>query len=101
MAPDATTEKIWDKNKSRFNSRQAARSNPFMSKGGPSGGKSRHQIKKVGIIYDNKANSNARSKTKNPRSKIGRFRSGKIVFVPGTKTILCEIEKSAGFYLRG
>ena len=48
-----------------------------------------------------KANSYARSKTKNPRSKIDRFRSGKIVFVPGTKTILCEIEKSAGFYLRG
>ena len=52
-------------------------------------------------IFLTKANSYARSKTKNPRSKIGRFRSGKIVFVPGTKTILCEIEKSAGFYLRG
>ena len=55
MAPDATTEKILirDKNKSRFNSRQAARSNPFMSKEAPSGGKSRHQIKKLVIIYDN------------------------------------------------
>ena len=46
---------------------------------------------------DPQAHSYARSKAKNPRSKIGRFRSGKIVFVPRTKAILCEIEKSAGF----
>ena len=39
MAPDATTEKIRDKNKSKFKSRQAVRSNPFMSKEAPSGGK--------------------------------------------------------------
>ena len=32
MAPDATAEKIRDKNKSKFNSRQAVRSNPFMNK---------------------------------------------------------------------
>ena len=44
MAPDATTEKLRDKNKSRFNSRQAVRSNPFMGKEAPSGGKSRQQI---------------------------------------------------------
>ena len=45
MAPDATTEKIRNKNKkSRFNSRQADRSNPFTSKEAPSGGKSREQI---------------------------------------------------------
>ena len=43
MAPDATTEKIQE-NKSRFNSRQAVRSNLFMSKEAPSGGKSRQQI---------------------------------------------------------
>ena len=42
--PDATTEKIRDKNKNRFNSRQAVRSNLFMSKEAPSGDKSRHQI---------------------------------------------------------
>ena len=41
MAPDATTEKIPDENKSRFNSRQAVRSNPSMSKEAPGGGKSR------------------------------------------------------------
>ena len=44
MAPDANTEKMRDKNKSRINSRQAVRSNPFMSKEAPSGGKSRQQI---------------------------------------------------------
>ena len=43
------------------------------------------------------ADSYARSKTKNCRSRIRRFRSRIIVFVPGTKAILCEIEKSAGF----
>ena len=43
MAPDATTEKIRDKNKSRFNSRQAVRSNPFVSKEAPSGVKSMQQ----------------------------------------------------------
>ena len=37
MAPDATTEKIRDKHKSKLNSRQAVRSNPFMSKEAPSG----------------------------------------------------------------
>ena len=31
MAPDVTTEKIRGKNKSRFNSRQAVRSNSFVS----------------------------------------------------------------------
>ena len=36
MAPDATTDKIRDKSKSRFNSRQAVRSSPFMSKEAPS-----------------------------------------------------------------
>ena len=45
MAPDAITEKIRDKHKSRFNSRQAVRSNPFMSKEVPGGGKSRQQNK--------------------------------------------------------
>ena len=39
MASDATTEKIRDKNKIRFNSRQAVRSNSFMSKEAPGGGK--------------------------------------------------------------
>ena len=43
-APDATTEEIRDRKKSRFNSRQAVRSNSFMSKEAPSGGKSRQQI---------------------------------------------------------
>ena len=46
MVSDATTKKIRDENKSRFNSRQAVRSNPFMSKEAPSGGKSRQQKKK-------------------------------------------------------
>ena len=41
MAPDATSEKMRDKNKSRFNSRQVARSNPFMSKEAPGGGSRR------------------------------------------------------------
>ena len=41
-----------------------------------------------------KADSYARSKMKKTRSKIGRFRSRKIVFVPGTKAILCEIGKT-------
>ena len=45
MAPDATTEKVQGKNKSRFNSRQAVRSNPFMSKEAPGGGKSKQQNK--------------------------------------------------------
>ena len=44
MALYATTEKIRDKNKSRFNPRQAVRSNPFTSKEAPSGGESRQQI---------------------------------------------------------
>ena len=43
MAPDATTEKLRDKNKSRFTSGQAVRSNSFMSKESPGGGKSREQ----------------------------------------------------------
>ena len=47
MAPDATTEKIRDKNKIRFNSRQALRSNPFMSKEAPGGVKSRQQNKNL------------------------------------------------------
>ena len=42
-----------------------------------------------------KAHSYARSKTKNARSEIGRFRSGKIVFVPEPKAILREIENPA------
>ena len=46
MAPDATTEKVRDENKSRFKSRQAVRSNPFMSKEAPSGGKSRQRKEK-------------------------------------------------------
>ena len=44
MAPDAITEKIRDKDKSRFNSRQVVRPNPFKSKEAPSEGKSRQQI---------------------------------------------------------
>ena len=48
MAPDATTEKIRDKSKSRVNSRQAVRSNLFMSKEAPSGCKSGQQNKKLG-----------------------------------------------------
>ena len=45
MAPDTITEKLRDKNKSRFNSRQAvSRSNPFTSKEAASGGKSRQKI---------------------------------------------------------
>ena len=44
MAPDATTGKIRYINKSIFNSRQVVRSNPFMRKEAPSGGKSRQQI---------------------------------------------------------
>ena len=48
MAPDATTEKIREKDKSRFDSRQAVMSNPFMSKEARSGGKSRQQNKKLG-----------------------------------------------------
>ena len=42
--PAAITEKIQDKKKSRLNSRQAARSNPFMSKEAPGGGKSRYLV---------------------------------------------------------
>ena len=47
MAPDATTEKIRDKNKkNRFNSsRQAVTSIPFMSKEAPGGGKSSRKQK--------------------------------------------------------
>ena len=44
MAPDATTKKIRDRNKSRFNLRQAVRSNSFTSKEAPNGGESRQQI---------------------------------------------------------
>ena len=44
MAPGATTAKILDKITGRLNSRQAVRSNPFMSKEAPNGGKSRYQI---------------------------------------------------------
>ena len=63
MAPDATTEKIRDKNKSRFNLRQAVRSNPFMSEEASSGGKSRQQNKKLGKssqkknLHKNKGNA--------------------------------------------
>ena len=48
MAPDATTETMRDKNKSRFNSRQAVRSNPFMSKEAPGEGKSKQENKNLG-----------------------------------------------------
>ena len=51
----------------------------------------------MGNISKFKAQSYARSKTKTPRSEVGRFRSGKIVFVPETKAILCEIENRLGF----
>ena len=50
MAPDVTSEEIRDKNKSRFNSWQAVRSNPVMSKEAPGGGKSRQQKKKMGKV---------------------------------------------------
>ena len=50
MTPDATTEKIRDKNKSRYNWRQAVRSNPFMIKKAPSGGKSRQQITLILVL---------------------------------------------------
>ena len=53
--------------------------------------------KNLNASKPSEAHSYARSKTKNTRSQIGRFRSGKIVLVPGTKAILCEIEKSTGF----
>ena len=45
MTPDATTGKIRDKNKSWFDSRQAVRSNPFMSKEARGCGKSEQQKK--------------------------------------------------------
>ena len=52
MAPDATTEKIRDKNKSGFNSRQGGQVKPVhVSKEAPGGGKSR-QKRKMGEKID-------------------------------------------------
>ena len=73
MAPDATTEKIRDENKSRFNSRQAVRSNSFMSKEAPGGGKSRQQNKNLGKSNQKKNHT----KTKN--RLLTRYRAINII----------------------
>ena len=76
MAPDATTEKIRDKNKSRLKSRQAVRSNPFMSKEAPSEGKSRQQNKNLGKSKQKK------NHTKSPELLVQIYCTYRLISVP-------------------
>ena len=63
MVPDASTEKTRDKIRSRFNSRQAVRSNPFMSKEALGGGKLRQQNRKLGKSKQKKNHIKIKNKT--------------------------------------